>query len=76
MPTESASSFAAFPLAFNFVAVEASVATDSTEVSPSWVGMPPPSTFDGIDTVVFPAEVEEVDFRGMTVSLSLCSREW
>lgn len=66
-PTESASSLpAALPFTFAFVLVDASsVATESLEVSPSGVGPGTASALDGRDIVVSPAEVDEVDFRGM-----------
>jgi hypothetical protein len=64
-PTESASSFAALPFTFAFVAVDASVATDSLDVSPSRFTPAGPSALEGMDIVVSPADVEEVDLRGM-----------
>lgn len=55
---------------------EASVATDRMEVSPpSRVGATAASAFEGRDMVVSPAEVDEVDFRGMAGSGRLCPRE-
>lgn len=65
MPRDSWSSLAAFPFALGFVTVEASVATDSTDVSPSCARLAGFSAFEGMETVASPAGVEDVDFRGM-----------
>ena len=65
-PTESVSSFAAFPFPRGLVVVvDASIATESMEASPSRVGGLRPSAFDGVDMVVSPAGREGVDLRGM-----------
>jgi hypothetical protein len=65
-PTESASSLTDLPFTRDLLVVlGASVATESMEVSPSRFGPGTASASDGIDMVVSPAEVDEVDFRGM-----------
>ncbi len=70
-PSESASSLAALPFTRGLlVVVEASVATESMEVSPPSrfdPGPGSPSPLAGVGMAVSPAVVDEVDFRGMVV---------
>jgi copper oxidase (laccase) domain-containing protein len=66
-PTESASSLTDLLFTRDLpVVLGPSAATESMEVSPSVVGPGTASASDGIEIVVSPAEVDEVDFRGMT----------
>lgn len=63
---QSVSSFADLTLAFDFALVDdASGATERIEVSPSRFVLALPSALEGMERVVSPAEVEEVDLRGM-----------
>ncbi len=64
IPRESGSSFPTLLFALVFVVVEASVATDSIDVSASGAEPAVPSMFGAME-FAFSAEIEDVDFRGM-----------